>query len=493
MAKNPRSLSDLVREPSPWGWREWAPIDLAYATRAAMGGNLLPAADLVGAMLADDRVAATVGVRVRGLLGLPFLVERPNDREGKTIARALELDFFRFAPEEALYQVLAWGLLLGVGLARLDWREDEETGRLLPHLEPWHPRNLFFDPQEERWYVRTREDPKHPLKEGAWWLYTPYGPRRPWEMGLWRAIALPWLIKLDAARYWARDNEVGAVRVARAGEMSAQEEREALARLLADMGADTGLVLPPGYEMDILSPSGEVWRGREAAIAWADRAIAVAVLGQNLTTEVQGGSYAAAQVHHMVRQDLLEADAEVLATSLREGVVRWWAEYNWGSARLAPWPKWDATPPEDHQVGAETLAKLAQALQGLTQAGAPVDLRAILEAYGVPVAQEASTQTVRLASGDRVALSSGFVQGQLYADRVADEAIGAAVPLLRRWLDKVLQAIEEAEGYEALRQRLVDLIPEANPAELAGLMEAALLLSELAGRYAVARDVAGQR
>jgi len=120
MAKNPRSLSDLVREPSPWGWREWAPVDLAYATRAAIGGNLLPAADLVGAMLADDRVAATVGVRVRGLLGLPFLVERPNDREGKTIARALELDFFRFAPEEALYQVLAWGLLLGVGLARLD-------------------------------------------------------------------------------------------------------------------------------------------------------------------------------------------------------------------------------------------------------------------------------------------------------------------------------------------------------------------------------------
>jgi phage gp29-like protein len=122
-----------------------------------------------------------------------------------------------------------------------------------------------------------------------------------------------------------------------------------------------------------------------------------------------------------------------------------------------------------------------------------VDLRAILEAYGVPVAQEASTQTVRLASGDRVALSSGFVQGQLYADRVADEAIGAALPLLRKRLDAVLQAVEEAGDYEALRQKLIDLIPEAGPGELAGLLEAALLLSELAGRYAVARDVAGQR
>ena len=142
---------------------------------------------------------------------------------------------------------------------------------------------------------------------------------------------------------------------------------------------------------------------------------------------------------------------------------------------------------------AETLAKLAQAIQGLTQAGAPVDLRAVLEAYGVPVAQEAPTQTVRLASGDRVALSSGFVQGQLYADRVADEAIGAALPLLRKRLDAVLQAVEEASDYEALRQKLMKLIPEAGPGELASLLEAALLLSELAGRYAVVRDVAGQR
>jgi phage gp29-like protein len=122
-----------------------------------------------------------------------------------------------------------------------------------------------------------------------------------------------------------------------------------------------------------------------------------------------------------------------------------------------------------------------------------VDLRAILETYGVPVAQEAPTQTVRLASGDRVALSSGFVQGQLYADRVADEAIGAVVPLLRKRLEAVLRAVEEAGDYEALRRRLVDLVPEADPTELAGLMEAALLLSELAGRYAVIRDVAGQR
>jgi phage gp29-like protein len=67
------------------------------------------------------------------------------------------------------------------------------------------------------------------------------------------------------------------------------------------------------------------------------------------------------------------------------------------------------------------------------------------------------------------------------------------VPLLRKHLDAVLQAVEEAGDYEALRQRLLALLPEADPTELAGLMEAALLLSELAGRYAVVQDVAGQR
>lgn len=483
--------SQIVNEPSAWGRTEWAPADLTTAWRLAQGGNLSLAAELVDAMLADDRVQATLGVRVRGLLGLPLAFDPPNNREGRTVTRALEADFWEFAPEESLYQLVAWGLLLGVGLARLDWQEGE-SGRLLPALEVWHPRNLRYDPQRGVWQVQTREGGAVEPRPGAWWLYTPYGSRRPWSQGLWRALAVPWLVKQDAVRFWARDNEVGAIRVGQVSGPTTDAAREQLARDLAELGSSTGIALPEGYQLQILSPSGEVWRSKEAAIAWANTALSTAILGQNLTTEVQGGSFAAARVHDAVRRDLLEADAEGLATSLREQVLAYWAEFNYGDARLAPWPRWDTELPEDTAQTADTLSKLAQAVATLAQAGAPVDVPALLEAYGVPLASQSQLgQLVRLASGDRVRPSSGFVQGQLYADRLADNAREAGAGLMRPVLARVLEAIDQAEGYEALRTRLIELFPELNPDDLATLMENALLLADLAGRYAVVSDVEG--
>jgi len=479
----------LATEPSAWSRADWSPADLTAAWKLAESGNLRLAAELVETMLVDDRVQATLGTRIRGLLGLPLAFEPANNREGRTITRALEADFWTFAPEESLYQLVAWGLLLGVGLARLDWQEGESR-RVLPVLEVWHPRNLVYDSTAGTWYVQTRESPRLEPRPGAWWLFTPYGSRRPWSYGLWRALAVPWLVKQDAVRYWARDNEVGALRVGQASGPTTAEAREQLARDLAELGSSTGIALPEGYSLQILSPNGDVWRSKEAAINWANTALTTAILGQNLTTEVQGGSFAAARVHDAVRQDLLEADAEGLATSLHEQVLAYWAEFNYGDARLAPWPRWNTTLPEDSAQNADTLAKLAQAVATLGQAGAPVDVGALLERYGVPLQNGRGQALVRLASGDRLAASSGFVQGQLYADRLTDAALEPAASATNPLLRSVLSALERAEDYEGLRQELSRLVP-IQPDMLATLMENALILAELAGRYAVRSDVEG--
>ncbi|KPD31547.1 hypothetical protein AN926_05995 [Thermus scotoductus] len=55
-------------------------------------------------------------------------------------------------------------------------------------------------------------------------------------------------------------------------------------------------------------------------------------------------------------------------------------------------------------------------------------------------------------------------------------------------LSALLQAIGEAEGYEDLRRRLLALFPGISVAELVQLLEAALTLSELAGRWAQRQD-----
>ena len=122
----------------------------------------------------------------------------------------------------------------GGGLAALSWVE--EDGLLWPKLDVWNPGALVM--RDGAWRVRDATGQEHPLERGMWLLYTPYGPKRPWEKGLWRTLALPWLAKADAIRYWARDNEVGALRVAYAEGPTGETGKE-LAQLLADLGGGT--------------------------------------------------------------------------------------------------------------------------------------------------------------------------------------------------------------------------------------------------------------
>lgn len=466
-----------IREPVVNLWRpEWTPADVRAAWHIASTGELRPAAGLVQALLGDERVRGVLEVRVRALLGLPLALEPAPG--GERAAETLEARWWDILPEPLLGDLLTWGLLLGVGLAHVRWEEGED-GLLWPRLDLWNPGALRYGDAGPS--VRDAMGREH-LLDRNWFLYTPFGPKRPWEKGLWRSLGLPWLVKLDAIRYWARDNEVGALRVATPSGPAGTTGQE-LARLLSELGGDTGLVLPEGWTLEMLAPPEGVWKSKQEAIQWANAAISVAILGQNLTTEVQEGSYAAAQVHEMVRRDILRADAEALATALREGILKPWAELNYGDPNLAPWPRWDPTPPADLQARAETLDRLANAVATLLQAGVPLDLEALAQEYGLPLRKPEALRLTRLAA--RKAEPAGFIQGQLYADALADAALREAPPLL----PGLEEEIRRAGSYEEVRAVLLRAYREASPEELAHLMERALVLAGLAGRYGVIRDV----
>src|SRR5690606_14363612 len=113
--------------------------------------------------------------------------------------------------------------------------------------------------------------------------------------------------------------------------MPADADKQAFLSDLQAMANSASIVLPDGWNVELLEAkvgSGEVFA---KLIEWANKAIAVAVLGQNLTTDVEGGSHAAAQVHENVRQDLIDSDAETLSTTAREQVLVWWAEFNFAA------------------------------------------------------------------------------------------------------------------------------------------------------------------
>ncbi len=356
----PQNSQQQVTEQTVRTFADWTPSMLRQARMQADSGSLRMAADLCEAMQTDDRVKGILPTRTRGLIGLDLSFEAGggDGRRRRSAIKALEAeeDWWAAYPEEALGQLLDWGTMLGVGLGQQIW-EKLPNGREVGRLKIWHPRWLRYDWGRRAWMLTVdggREIEITP-GDGTWILYTPGGAHRPWLHGAWIALGKWWLWKEYAREDWARHSEVHGqpIRVGTAPEGAKVDAKAQLAADLADLGSDTSIVLPVGYEVDLLEAKARTWEMFQAQIELVNVAIAIILAGQNLTTEVQGGSYAAAEVHRFIRGDLIRADGQTLSTCLHDQGVVFWAERNFGDRALAPWPKWDTQPPED-------LAALAQ-------------------------------------------------------------------------------------------------------------------------------------
>ena len=91
-----------------------------------------------------------------------------------------------------------------------------------------------------------------------------------------------------------------------------------------------------------------------------------------------------------------------------------------------------------------------------------------------------------LSSGDNPGEANGFMDGQAYADALAEAGLGDAdLPILAAVMDK----LQAAEGYDELRKGLLELYRgEPPPDALGATLQNLLVLGELAGRVAVLED-----
>lgn len=512
-----RPKNDTIRiefgEPSSRVLSQWSIDQVRIAEALADGGSLRLAADLCEALQKDDAVLGPLSTRVRGLLGLDLTFEASGDRRrrGRAI-KALEVgeDWWASYPEDQLTDLLTWAIVLGVGLGEQVWTP--HAGRIVPRLKVWHPRWLRWDWNERRWLLTTLvgEIPIEP-GDGKWVLLTPGGPSRPWAHGAWRALSRWFLLKSFAIDDWGRYSErqgQGVLVATPPDDDSNEKRRKQLSKDISELGRDTAIVMPPGFKLSVVESVAKTYETFKDQIACSDMGMTIALKGQNLTTKVEGGSFAAADTHQGIDFATARSDGEVLSTTLHDQGLAWWAEFNFGDRDLAPWPQWDTDEPEDLAARAGTLKTAGEALAGLKTAGVNVDTDAFAEEFRIPIAPGApppapapvpavipapqpgaSRFALRLASGDAVPNASGFVNGQLYADAVADSGTLSGRDALAPDLASVIAAIDAATDYEDLRRRLLDAYGQMSSEKLARLMERALILAEFAGRAAVVEDL----
>lgn len=369
---------------------------IRLAKLKASQGDISLAADLCNDLLADDdRIVSVLETRANGVLSAPLSFEEGADRGARRPVKALEAkeDWWAMFPPSEIKLLVMWGLLLGRGFGQLVYRDEagnliERGGRLTPRLEVWHPKAFRYDFDKRTWLLclEGKETPITP-GDGEWIMFAPYGASIN-TFALWNQLAWLALYKAYAVVDSGRLGEVATILVASGPNKIVPKDRTELSAALKEIGRDAAVVLDGGLSLNNLSREG-AHQIYEYQISRADTATAIRSLGQNLTTEVKGGSFAAASAQELVRQDLKEGDEDALCTCLHDQAMVPWSVLNFGNPNVAPWPTWAVRPPEDKSKKADTLVKACDAIAKAAALDPLVDKRALMEQYGIPLLTEA--------------------------------------------------------------------------------------------------------
>lgn len=505
------------------------------ADRRSRTGDLSLLGELCDALLGDDRIPAVLRTRTQSLFGIVPTFEASGDGRRKNRAvNALEAqdDWWAIAPESECSLLLQYGLLAGVAPAQLNGWERvgardvarRRHGRNVSRIEHWSVSRLRFDFTAQQWLLDVGAEGEQLVPffpgNGQDALFAPFTDRSPWVHGLWRGMA-PWfLLKTFARQDWGRSSEATASMSveADASVTDSVELRKQLAESVSQLTRDGVIALPPGFSIKLIENYPSSHLTFQEQINMANEAIAIAGLGHNLTTQVSGGSFAAANVGNDVRLDLRKFDAETFSTFVHDQVLSPWADTNYNDSALAPWPIYQVEPPEDKAAKAQQLNVLGDALSKLPD---DVDKRAILEDFEVPLLSEAAAQAIRDANAamlpgaapadgatpdpaadtgaepaalGRVRLavstpSGPFVAGQHWVNGLADAATIIGQRDADGAIREVIQAAQRSTSFDDLRMKLIVLASEAPTPEAVDIFERAILLAVGRGTYSASLEV----
>lgn len=361
----------------------WTAETVRAAELLADTGNLRLAADLCEWLLADETLAGLLDTRIDTLLGFP------REVVGGPHAGQLTEDSERFFDEPTWKQFHSWALLLNCALAELTWTLDPETGREVPRMRVWNPRWLRWDWGTGRWLLTVGEQPgtyfgkEIPITpgDGRWILWCPQGNERPWTKGLYRSVARWAMLKALALRGWAiHADKLGIGIMVALGVDGKGDERQRATEKLRSLGTNGAIALGTGADVKIIESSQRTWENFKAQLDQAETGFAMAILGQNATSNASSSS--SARVLADVARGRIVFDAENSDTFVHENITVPWSIANWGIERTAKLVRTVETE-DDRSKRAAQAQMTAQAAASLKSAGANLDLDTIANDIGL--------------------------------------------------------------------------------------------------------------
>ncbi|BCB96791.1 hypothetical protein JZK55_17130 [Dissulfurispira thermophila] len=269
---------------------------------------------------------------------------------------------------------------------------------------------------------------------------------------------------------------------------TSKEETDKLANMLESMIQDAIAVIPDDSSVEIMEAGGKsassaIYR---ELLEYCDQEIAIAILGQNLTTSVQSGSYAAAQTHMQVRKDLIDSDKKMIEKAMNQ-LIRWIYEINFPDGEL---PVFSMYEEEDIDKDlAERDEKLANILQ---LSGLKLSKRYFQKVYGLE--DEDFEQTPSAEGTQQFSESPQKPAFPAFPDQQAIDDAGESLSAeeLQKQMEGVLKPIvdliQQGDSYEEIMERLVETFPDVDASQVEQMLQRAIFVTELWGMLNARKD-----
>ena len=317
--------------------------------------------------------------------------------------------------------------------------------------------------------------------------------------GILRVTAWMYLFKNYDLKDWVSFAEVYGLplRLGKYQPGASEADKVALMQALIQIGADAAGIIPDGTTIDFINTektsSSDLY---ERLARYCDEQISKAILGQTLTSDSGGGSYAQSKTHNDVRHDLTIADCKALASTLRRDLIRPLCIFNFGEDKRIPHIRFDCEESEDLTQTAEIIGTLIE------KTGLRVPTSYLYKKFSIPEPEaDEEIATPRFAGGagllpggqptTALSLKAGADGGhgtQQRIDQIADAALAASKGNFSRIFGPVRGLVDHAGSLEELKRQLEDdalvekLLGEMDAGKLEELLQRAMFLADLEGR-----------
>lgn len=382
----------------------WSPPRVRAAIDSFDNGQFQQAGLLVDSMTKDGRIQSCINTLVFGILGLPFEWKwsvpdadsgqidtqendqyQPTDKDLEYLAIFKRGFWSEFMETSTLSGVMKNIINMGLSVIGKSWTsgyiDGYEDKVWLPEIYVFHPSNIWYNTWNKKYWVTTQYHGVIEIDETdeRFQIIKHVDEQRPWMNGAVRSVSWLWLDKWTSLVDWRAFSSVygNPIRMLTTiREDSTRPDDSDIEQFLVNLsiGQQYGqpVQLPEGHKLELLQAEGSSIDVFQKKIEDTNKEIAIAYLGQNLTSDVQSGSHAAAEVHHKVLQDYIEAYATTLNRALRE-IVRQFYNYNFPSDVRVPVPYFQPDAPVDElntaktkEIGAKALNEVADALTKLS-------------------------------------------------------------------------------------------------------------------------------